>query len=226
MEESCWNQSTRGEWEGKGRDGARPGESWPEISGLLAEPIKDTSKETEQEIANAKRCTRGTRKRPKNWEEECEKAFFRLVYFIQTKQISHPDLIINYDHAGHNLVPMSKMTWSTKGARHRWTSKSRMISVRSAELASKLACGRLTSQLDNRSLAVGSTPSGTLLPFQCIWGGAQGNKVSLPDVNAYKWKEANAASIKFTHGDNRHWASLTTTKEVRTNHCRNEVVAF
>lgn len=64
-----------------------------------------------------RKSTRANRKRPINWDDECVRVFFRFVALIQTKNITHPDLIVNFDHAGVSLVPLSEMTWAEKGSK-------------------------------------------------------------------------------------------------------------
>lgn len=43
--------------------------------------------------------------------------FFRIVFLIMAHKITVPDLIANYDHAGHSLIPMSEKTWEKKGSK-------------------------------------------------------------------------------------------------------------
>ena len=63
------------------------------------------------------------------------------------------------------------------------------------------------------TLVIGSTPGGTILPLQTIWGGK--TDVSLPSHQALRRTEANENGFTYGNGDKLHWSSLATTKEVR-----------
>ncbi|KIM91807.1 hypothetical protein PILCRDRAFT_914 [Piloderma croceum F 1598] len=110
-------------------------------------------------------------------------------------RITDPNLLVNYDHSGQSLAPMGNSTWEETGAKQ----------IRGANHGEK----RQTT------LVIGSTPGGTILPLQTIWGGK--TDVRLPSHQALRRTEANENGFTYGNGDKRHWSSLATTKECINN---------
>lgn len=98
-----------------------------------------------------------------------------------------PELVINDDQAGINLVPVGKRTWAKLGAK----------------------TVRLLGVDDKRqlTLVVGSAASGKALPFQVIFQGK--TPLSLPPEECCK--PLTDTGAKITHTGN-HWANLETSK--------------
>jgi hypothetical protein len=61
--------------------------------------------------------TKASQKLAADWQLQCEKTFFRLVYAVANHKI-HPSLIVNCDQTGVVLVPGgSQRTYEEKGAK-------------------------------------------------------------------------------------------------------------
>src|SRR6267378_6132166 len=63
-----------------------------------------------------RKATRAAQKIPSNWEDLCEKSFFRKAYSIKEDDIP-ADLYVNSDQTQVVFAPGDKMTWAEKGAK-------------------------------------------------------------------------------------------------------------
>ncbi|KAF8187080.1 hypothetical protein K438DRAFT_1596050, partial [Mycena galopus ATCC 62051] len=61
--------------------------------------------------------TSAPQKLPGNWEDLCEKAFFRMAHTIKEHNIP-PSLIVNLDQMGIVYAPGDGLMWAKKGLKH------------------------------------------------------------------------------------------------------------
>ncbi|KAJ7084664.1 hypothetical protein C8R44DRAFT_894109 [Mycena epipterygia] len=124
----------------------------------------------------------------------CEKVFFRLVHLINYYDIP-PSLIVNMDQTGVLLLIANNKTYDEKGTRQ--------VDI----------YGR--DEKRAYTLAVASTPSGNILPFQQIWSGA--SKRSLPADDATGMAEAKALGFHFAFAKSKkktsHFSTFKTMDE-------------
>jgi hypothetical protein len=132
--------------------------------------------------------TKAAQKLPKEWEMQCEKAFFRLVYTI-AKEGVHQSLLVNADQTGVILVPGgSQKTYEEQG--------SRQVLIHGKEEKRAFTAVLATSN------------DGTVLPTQSIHKGK--TPASLPSFD--RRAPAEAKGHRFRLNPSKHWSSLDTTK--------------
>jgi hypothetical protein len=132
--------------------------------------------------------TKAAQKLPKDWEIQCEKTFFRLVYTI-AKEGVHQSLLVNADQTGVILVPGgSQKTYEEQG--------SRQVLIHGKEEKRAFTAVLATSN------------DGTVLPTQSIHKGK--TPASLPSIECRA--PAEAKGHRFSLNPSKHWSSLDTTK--------------
>ncbi|KAK6971316.1 hypothetical protein R3P38DRAFT_2813969 [Favolaschia claudopus] len=132
--------------------------------------------------------TRAASHLPDDAHALCERSFFRLVHLVNFYDIP-PQLIINMDQTGVMLMIANNKTYAERGARQV------DISGRDEKRA--------------YTLAVASTPSGDLLPFQQIWAGASPG--SLPTDKASGMADAKALGFHFAFAKSKKKTSHFST---------------
>ncbi|EJC98940.1 uncharacterized protein FOMMEDRAFT_66428, partial [Fomitiporia mediterranea MF3/22] len=146
-----------------------------------------------------RQATRAAAHLPKNWEEVCECAFFRLVHVV--KEFDIPSLlIVNMDQTGVLYIPGYKYTYEKKG--------SKQVNVIAKD------------EKQGYTLCVSSTADGKLLPFQQVYSGKTDQ--SLPEKNSTNMEEALGAGIQFTvaasvNRRDSHFSTQKTMKEFMKN---------
>ena len=139
--------------------------------------------------------TRTAAKLPANADEKCEESFFCLVYIIKWHHVP-PKLIVGFNQIGSNILPSSGTTFAERGTRQ-------------VDIVAK-------DEKRAYTLLVVSTPEGTFLPFQQVWGGT--SEQSIPLAKAHGMSDAQDYGFDFTfaksnrHGS--HFSTLKTMKEV------------
>jgi hypothetical protein len=132
--------------------------------------------------------TKAAQKLPKDWEIQCEKTFFRLVYTIAKERV-HQSLLVNADQTGVILVPGgSQKTYEEQGSRQ------------------VLIHGKEEKRAFTTVLATSN--DGTVLPTQSVHKGK--TPASLPSFN--RRAPAEEKGHRFSLNPSKHWSSLETTK--------------
>jgi hypothetical protein len=132
-----------------------------------------------------RKATRAARKIPDDWEDKCEKSFFRKAYQIKEHDIP-ASLYVNSDQTNAVYAPGDKMTWAERG--------SKQVTLVGSE--EKRAF----------TVMVSVTSDGKLLPFQAIYQGK--SKMSCPSSKARYLTEAKAAGIQFEYsGTTTYWSN-------------------
>ncbi|RPA71453.1 hypothetical protein BJ508DRAFT_198713, partial [Ascobolus immersus RN42] len=141
------------------------------------------------------RCeTQAGHKLPLNWEDQCERAFFRIVYTVAHEKI-HPSLLINLDQTGMNVIPGGGLrTYDQLGARQ-------------VSLLGKEEKRGFTATL-------GVTADGQLLGAQSTWKGK--TAASLPAVGL-RFAAERDLGLTFVLNPKNHWSCLDTIKKLVTN---------
>ncbi|KAH7912830.1 hypothetical protein BJ138DRAFT_734134 [Hygrophoropsis aurantiaca] len=138
--------------------------------------------------------TRAAAKLPRDAEDKCEEAFFRLVYIMKWHNVP-PKLIVNFDQIGNYILPNSSNTFHDRGAEQ-------------VDIVAK-------DEKRAYTLLVASTADGDFLPFQQVWSGA--SERSLPSKTAHRMNEAveKGFDITFAKSDKKgsHYSTLKTMKE-------------
>ncbi|KAF8142219.1 hypothetical protein K438DRAFT_1444422, partial [Mycena galopus ATCC 62051] len=138
--------------------------------------------------------TNAAQKLPDNWEDLCEKSFFRIVHAIKEHDIP-AGLILNCDQTGVVYAPGTGLTWAERG--------SKQVSVVGKE--EKRAFTTVVTLSDD----------GKLLPFQCVFAGC--TKRSRPDEDARGHRELVELGCMFvSSGTENHWSNQQTTQDFIT----------
>ncbi|KAF5382378.1 hypothetical protein D9757_009804 [Collybiopsis confluens] len=139
--------------------------------------------------------TRAAAHLPADADDLCERTYFRLVYCMKWEDIP-PDLVINVDQQGIYVLPNATKTYHARGDKQ-------------VDLVAKDEKRAFT-------ILVASTPTGEILPIQCVWSGKTDN--SLPKPSAVGMDEALAEGFHFTvaasaTSPRSHFSTLKTMKE-------------
>jgi hypothetical protein len=141
-----------------------------------------------------RRPTNTAQKLPENWEDLCEKSFFRTAYLIKEHDIPS-SLILNSDQTQIVYAPGTGLTWEKRG--------SPQVSVVGVE--EKRAF----------TLVVTLADDGTLVPFQGVYLGS--SKRSLPDEDARGYEELTEIGCKFvSSGTDTYWSNQKTSQDLVT----------
>lgn len=139
-----------------------------------------------------RRATRDGRKLPKDWEEQCQKAFFRLVHDVKEYDVPS-ELIINSDQTNMIYAQGTKMTWAPTG--------SSQVSVIGVD--EKRAV----------TVVVSVANSGTLLPFQAVYQGE--TYASTPKASAPHYTETTDAGFRYEYGTKgSYWSTQRTMQSL------------
>ena len=134
--------------------------------------------------------TKAAQKLPNDWEDKCERSFFRKAYVIKEHDIPI-ELHINSDQTQVVYAPGNRMTWSPIGAKQ----------VAIVGVDEKRAF----------TLMVSVAADGTLLPFQAIYMGS--TKASLPNPAATNYSDLQQAGFKLeASGTKTYWSNQMTMK--------------
>jgi len=117
--------------------------------------------------------TQVAQKLPKNWEDQCEKSFFRKAYSIREWDIPI-ELYVNSDQTQIVYAPGNRLTWTQTGSKQ----------VAIVGMDEKQAF----------TLLVSVATDGTILPFQAIYFGKM--SVSLLSKDTPCYDESMAAGFK------------------------------
>ena len=135
-----------------------------------------------------RRATRDGRKIPADWEDQCTKAFFRLVHDIKEYDIPS-ELIVNTDQTNMVYAQGTKKTWAPTG--------SSQVSVTGVD--EKRAV----------TLCVSVANSGTMLPMQAVYLGE--TMLSTPKKTAPYYAETTAAGFRYEYGTkSSYWSTQRT----------------
>ena len=132
--------------------------------------------------------TQAAQKLPKDWEDQCERSFFRKAYVI--KEFDIPEsLYVNSDQTQVVYAPGNRLTYNPTGAKQ--------VAVVGVE--EKRAF----------TLMVSVAADGTILPFQAIYQGLTRN--SLPSADSPHYRDAMAAGflLEFS-GTKTYWSNHKT----------------
>jgi hypothetical protein len=137
-----------------------------------------------------RQATQAAQKLPKNWEDQCEKSFFRKAYSIKEMDIPI-ELYVNSDQTQVVYAPGNRMTWTSTGSKQ----------VAIVGMDEKRAF----------TLMVSVAADGTLLPFQAIYQGL--TKLSLPKADSPNYDEAIEAGFKLEFsGTKTYWSNQKTMR--------------
>ena len=138
-----------------------------------------------------RRATRAAHKLPKDWEDQCERSFFRKVYIIKEEDIPSA-LYANSDQTQVKFSPSDSMSYAPTGAKQ--------VSVVGLE--------------DKRAftLLVTVTADGTLLPLQAVYVGLTDK--SLPHNDAPFSPESLEEGFRFEFsGTKTYWSNQRTMRD-------------
>ncbi|KAF8877792.1 hypothetical protein BD779DRAFT_1410588, partial [Infundibulicybe gibba] len=136
------------------------------------------------------RATQAAQKLPTDWENLCEKSFFRKVYAIKEEDIPS-SLFVNSDQTQVVYAPGGAMTWTETGAKQ-------------APVVGKEEKRAFTAM-------VSVSCSGILLPIQAIYVGKTNRAV--PSSDAEKYTEAAIAGFLFEpSGTSTYWSNQHTMR--------------
>jgi hypothetical protein len=122
-----------------------------------------------------RKATQAAQKLPKDWEDQCERSFFRKAYVIKEEDIP-AKLYVNSDQTQLVYAPGNRMTWAQTG--------SKQVAV--VEMDEKRAF----------TLLVSVATDGTILPFQAIFQGK--TRLSLPAASSPNYDDTMKAGRKPT----------------------------
>jgi hypothetical protein len=139
--------------------------------------------------------TKASQKLAADWQLQCEKTFFRLVYAVANHKI-HPSLIVNCDQTGVVLVPGgSQRTYEEKGAKQ--------VSLHGKEEKRAFTCVLATAM------------NGTVLPTQSVHKGK--TEASLPERCVFNISSerdrATEKGHRFVLNPTKHWSNQETTQK-------------
>ncbi len=135
-----------------------------------------------------RKATQAAQKLPKDWEDQCERSFFRKAYSIKEKDI-HPKLYANSDQTQMLYAPGNWMTYTQTG--------SKQVAV--IGMDEKRAF----------TLLVSVAADGTILPFQAVYQGKM--KLSLPAATSPNYDDAMEAGFKLVFsGTKTYWSNFET----------------
>ncbi|KAJ6553233.1 hypothetical protein B0H19DRAFT_865606, partial [Mycena capillaripes] len=138
--------------------------------------------------------TNAAQKLPDDWEDLCEKSFFRMAHAIKEHDIP-AGLILNSDQTQVIYAPGTGLTWAPKGSKH--------VSV--VGLEEKRAF----------TLVVTVADDGTLLPFQGVFVGS--TKRSRPAAGARGYQELTELGCQFVSScTDTYWSNQQTTQDLVT----------
>jgi hypothetical protein len=141
-----------------------------------------------------RKATRAAHKLPKNWEDQCELAFFQIVHAIHEYKLP-PSLYVNSDQTQLLYAPSDKMTWAETGAKQ--------VELVGAEEKRAL------------TVMVSVASDGTILPFQAIYQGL--SQRSQPSCDAPRYNECKVAGFRFEHsGTATYWSNQQMMKNFVT----------
>jgi hypothetical protein len=136
------------------------------------------------------KATQAAQKLPKDWEDQCERSFFRKAYAIKEEDIP-AELYVNSDQMQLVYAPGNRMTWALTG--------SKQVAV--VGMDEKRAF----------TLLVSVAADGTILPFQAIFQGK--TKLSLPAASLPNYDNAMKARFKFDFsGTKTYWSNQKTMR--------------
>lgn len=135
--------------------------------------------------------TQASQKLPSDWEVQCDKAFFRLVYTVGNEKV-HQSLLINLDQTGMIVIPGGNLrTYDEHG-------------IHQVALLGKDEKRAFTAVL-------GISATGFLLGVQSIWKGKTDG--SLPASHLRTCAEEEVGST-FASNERNHWSCLSSMKKL------------
>ena len=138
-----------------------------------------------------RKATQAAQKRPQDWEDQCERSFFRKVYTIKEEDIP-AFLWVNSDQTQCVYAPGDKMTWAETG--------SKQVPLIGGE--EKRAF----------TVMVSIASDGTVLPMQAIYAGK--TKRSRPSATAPNYKNLiDAGFLIQESGTTTYWSNMNTMKD-------------
>ena len=137
-----------------------------------------------------RRATRAAHKLPDNWEDVCERSFFRIAYGIKEEDIP-PELYVNSDQTQIVYAQGCKLTWAKTG--------SRQVTV--------------IGEDEKRAFTVlvSVSNSGELLPFQAIYQGYSTKTCPAPSAKDYKIAKAAGFRFEFSKSET-YWSTQETMR--------------
>jgi hypothetical protein len=137
-----------------------------------------------------RKATQAAQKCPKDWEDQCERSFFRKAYKIKEEDIPAV-LYVNSDQTQIIYAPGNRMTWTETG--------SKQVAVIGVD--EKRAF----------TLMVSVAADGTVLPFQAIYQNK--TKLSLPAATSPSYDDVIKAGFKFEFsGTKTYWSNQDTMR--------------
>ncbi|KIJ90508.1 hypothetical protein K443DRAFT_49010, partial [Laccaria amethystina LaAM-08-1] len=137
---------------------------------------------------SVRKATQAAQKLPKDWEDQCERSFFRKVHAIKEEDIP-AELYVNSDQTQIVYAPGNRMTWTQTG--------SKQVAV--VGMDEKRAF----------TLLVSVAADGTILPFQAVYQGK--TKLSLPVATSPNYNNAMKAGFKLEFsGTKTYWSNQKT----------------
>ncbi|KAE9389686.1 hypothetical protein BT96DRAFT_774835, partial [Gymnopus androsaceus JB14] len=134
--------------------------------------------------------TQAVHKLPQDWEDQCLKALFRIVYLIKEEDILL-ELFVNSDQTQVVYAQGSNLTWAETGAKQ--------VTVVGAD--KKHAFTAVVSVSNSREL----------LLIQSIYVGK--SKHSCPNESAEHFKDTTAANFRFEYSDTKtYWSTQETMR--------------
>jgi hypothetical protein len=138
-----------------------------------------------------RKATRAAQNKPENWEDLCEKSFFRKAYVIKEED-TPAMLYVNSDQTQVIYAPGNRMTWAPLG--------SKQVSLVGAE--EKRAF----------TLLVSVVADGTILPFQAVYRGE--TERSCPSSNAPCMENIKNAGFRLEFsGTKTYWSNQQTMRD-------------
>lgn len=137
-----------------------------------------------------RKATRAAQKTPTNWEDLCERLFFRKAYSIKEEDIA-AGLWVNSDQTQVVFAPGNKMTWAETGAKQ--------VSLVGAE--EKRAFMALISV----------SSDGAMLLIQAIY--TRKTELSCPSPKSINYKDlVNASFLLEPSGTSTYWSNQNTMR--------------
>lgn len=112
------------------------------------------------------KATQAAHKKPKDWEEQCERSTLRKAYLIKELDIPDAAFLVNADQTQVVYAPGNRLTYTPKGSKD--------VSVIGIE------------EKHAFTLMVSVAADGTVLPFQAIYGGLTERSCPAPEAPCYR----------------------------------------
>lgn len=138
-----------------------------------------------------RKATRAAQKKPANWEDQCEKSFYRKAYLIKEEDIPAA-LYVNSDQTQVVYAPGDKKTWAVKGSKQ----------------------VELIGEDEKRAFTVlvSVACDGTLLPMQAVYSGK--TKRSRPSQSSPHYEDlVNLGFLLQESGTKTYWSNFETMQD-------------